>query len=137
MFLVLPPLHFITYKIDRHETKNLKPIQGEVVCKFISCDYSFITLILMTNLFLKHQMLQGEFWCWSLSGLKGLKGNEKMLGLAEFTIISMTNFDLWRGIRNNAIKSSLFDRITGIATQIVHVFNTVTIAKVNANGMIF
>ena len=60
-----------------------------------------------------------------------------MLGLAEFTIISITNFDLWRGIRNNAITSSLFDCITGIATQIVHVFNTVTIAKVNANGMIF
>ena len=35
------------------------------------------------------------------------------------------------------MKSSLFYRVTGIAIQIIQVFNTVTIAKADENGMIF
>ena len=31
-----------------------------------------MSLILMTTLFYKALILQGEIWCWSLLGLKGL-----------------------------------------------------------------
>ena len=31
-----------------------------------------MSLILMTTLFYKELLLQGEIWCWSLLGLKGL-----------------------------------------------------------------
>ena len=31
-----------------------------------------ISIILMTTLFYKASTLQGEIWCWSLLGLKGL-----------------------------------------------------------------
>ena len=33
-----------------------------------------MSVILMTTLFYKALILQGEIWCWSLLGLKGLKG---------------------------------------------------------------
>ena len=32
-----------------------------------------MSVILMTTLFYKALILQGEIWCWSLLGLKGLK----------------------------------------------------------------
>ena len=32
-----------------------------------------MSVILMTTLFYKALILQGEIWCWSLSGFKGLK----------------------------------------------------------------
>ena len=31
-----------------------------------------MSVILMTTLFYKELILQGEIWCWSLLGLKGL-----------------------------------------------------------------
>ena len=34
---------------------------------------AIMSLILMTTLFYKALILQGEIWCWSLLGLKGLK----------------------------------------------------------------
>ena len=48
-----------------------------------------MSLILVTTLFYKALILQGEIWCWSLLGLKGLSiddgdGNEngkKVIGL--------------------------------------------------------
>ena len=33
--------------------------------------------ILMTTLFYKASLLQGEIWCWSLLGFKGLNGKKK------------------------------------------------------------
>ena len=32
-----------------------------------------MSVILMTTLFYKALLLQGEIWCWSLLGIKGLK----------------------------------------------------------------
>ena len=37
-----------------------------------SCEIT--SVILMTTLFYKALILQGEIWCWSLLGLKGLRG---------------------------------------------------------------
>ena len=37
-----------------------------------------MSLILMTTLFYKALILQGEIWCWSLLGLKGLKWSYKI-----------------------------------------------------------
>ena len=34
-----------------------------------------MSLILMTTLFYKALMLQGEIWCWSLLGLPGLRAS--------------------------------------------------------------
>ena len=34
-----------------------------------------MSIILMTTLFYKALILQGEIWCWSLLGLKGLRNN--------------------------------------------------------------
>ena len=35
-----------------------------------------MSVILMTTLFYKALVLQGEIWCWSLLGLKGLRYGE-------------------------------------------------------------
>ena len=35
-----------------------------------------MSVILMTSLFYKALVLQGEIWCWSLLGLKGLRYGE-------------------------------------------------------------
>ena len=35
-----------------------------------------MSVILMTTLFYKALILQGEIWCWSLLGLKGLSFND-------------------------------------------------------------
>ena len=37
-----------------------------------------MSVILMTTLFYKALILQGEIWCWSLLGLKGLKWSDKI-----------------------------------------------------------
>ena len=39
-----------------------------------------MSLILMTTLFYKALISQGEIWCWSLLGLKGLKLNTHNVG---------------------------------------------------------
>ena len=38
-----------------------------------------MSLILMTTLFYKAVILQGEIWCWSLLGLKGLSNLKFMI----------------------------------------------------------
>ena len=35
-----------------------------------------MSVILMTTLFYKALILQGEIWCWSLLGLKGLSNDD-------------------------------------------------------------
>ena len=50
---------------------------GEKLIKYqanSSCVIMFV--ILMTTLFYKALILQGEIWCWSPLGLKGLKGRD-------------------------------------------------------------
>ena len=41
----------------------------------------------MTTVFYKVMILQGEIWCWSLLGLKGLTGLE----IATYTVANATN----------------------------------------------
>ena len=48
---------------------------GEKLLKYTSSKFILcmsISIILMSCLFYKALILQGEIWCWSLSGLKGL-----------------------------------------------------------------
>ena len=53
---------FISYRSSGEKLINIQQIDRVIVC-----------IILMTNLFYKALILQGEIWCWSLSGLQGLK----------------------------------------------------------------
>ena len=39
-----------------------------------------MSVILMTTLFYKALILQGEIWCWSLLGLKGLTSTVQQKG---------------------------------------------------------
>ena len=49
---------------------------GEKLIKYQeNSSWVIMSVILMTTLFYKALILQGEIWCWSLLGLKGLKGN--------------------------------------------------------------
>ena len=54
---------FISY---RSSGEKLIKYQANSSCVIMS-------VILMTTLFYKVLILQGEIWCWSLLGLKGLK----------------------------------------------------------------
>ena len=45
---------------------------GEKLIKYQSNSSMIMSMILMTTLFYKALILQGEIWCWSLLGLKGL-----------------------------------------------------------------
>ena len=54
---------FISY---RSSGEKLIKYQANTSCVIMS-------IILMTTLFYKALILQGEIWCWSLLGLKGLK----------------------------------------------------------------
>ena len=48
---------------------------GEKLIKYHSnSSCVMMSVILMTTLFYKALILQGEIWCWSLLGLKGLRG---------------------------------------------------------------
>ena len=42
-----------------------------------------MSVILMTTLFYKALILQGEIWCWSLLGLKGLKNGIQCFGSSK------------------------------------------------------
>ena len=62
IFLLLPL--FISY---RSNVEKLMKYQANSSCMIMS-------LILMTTLLYKALILQGKIWCWSLLGLKGLRG---------------------------------------------------------------
>ena len=59
---LLPP--FISYRSSGKNSKLIK-YQANSSCVIMS-------VILMTSLFYKELILQGEIWCWSLLRLKGL-----------------------------------------------------------------
>ena len=54
---------FISYRSSGEKLINIQQIHCVIMC-----------IILMITLFYKALILQEEIWCWSLSGLKGLKG---------------------------------------------------------------
>ena len=74
---LLPP--FISY---RSSEEKLIKYQANSSCVIMS-------IILMTTLFYKALILQGEIWCWSLLGLKGLR--QRFIG-------SLLFFSLYRGV---------------------------------------
>ena len=49
---------------------------AEVVGRSWNSSCVIMSIILMTTLFYKALILQGEIWCWSLLGLKGLSVND-------------------------------------------------------------
>ena len=59
---------FISYKSSGE--KSIK-YQADSSCVIMS-------VILMTTLFDRALILQGEIWCWSLLGLQGLKWSDKI-----------------------------------------------------------
>ena len=59
---------FISYRSSR---EKLIKHQANSSCVIIS-------VILMTTLFYKELILQGEIWCWSLLRLEGLNGCKKI-----------------------------------------------------------
>ena len=63
-----------------------------------------MSLILMTTLFYKALILQGEIWCWSLLGLKGLKIE------LYTTVISTFSFDL-KTFLAQQISISMYSRL--------------------------
>ena len=48
-----------------------------------------MSVILMTTLFYKALILQGEIWCWSLLGLKGLTGKNEGAQKVSFTAFTI------------------------------------------------
>ena len=51
-----------------------------------------MSLILMTTLFYKALMLQGEIWCWSLLGFKGLMSRYVFTG-NKYNVILWQTFE--------------------------------------------
>ena len=48
-----------------------------------------MSVILMTTLFYKALILQGEIWCWSLLGLKGIKHKSPPALRAEYVLTAV------------------------------------------------
>ena len=62
-----------------------------------------MSLILMTTLFYKALILQGEIWCWSLLGFKGLK---------SFSIAHQQNQDNWMGLLSSPeLNPTIFQKV--------------------------
>ena len=78
---------FISY---RSSGEKLIKYQANSSCVIMS-------VILITTLFYKALILQGEIWCWSLLGLKGLKQLDatKSVFLNVFTIIETICANIW------------------------------------------
>ena len=54
-----------------------------------------MSLILMTTLFYKAVILQGEIWCWSLTkGLKGLNIKREQYAISEKTQLNSAFLNL-------------------------------------------
>ena len=85
---------FISY---RSSGEKLIRYQGNSSCVIMS-------VILITTLFYKALISQGEIWCWSLSGLKGLSPNIHMKILLQIHLhvfplrISWENFIKYQSI---------------------------------------
>ena len=96
---------------DQNLNSHLLPLfvsyrsNGEKLIKYqvnSSCVIMFI--ILITTLFYKALILQGEIWCWSLLGLKGLKvtcpaKNSTGPGLLDRTFLESCN--VWLGLQRH------------------------------------
>ena len=57
-----------------------------------------MSVILMTTLFYKALILQGEIWCWSLLGLKGLKPNRWREKRVEIKILKVNMMLQWKAL---------------------------------------
>ena len=69
----------------RSSGEKLRKYQANSSCVIMS-------IILMTTLFYKALILQGEIWCWSLLGLKGLN-------TLKYSKIGICYFFLWTGFK--------------------------------------
>ena len=63
-----PPVLFFEFEVN--------PLNPKIkIWILINSSCVIRSVILMTTLFYKALILQGEIWCWSLLGLKGLKNS--------------------------------------------------------------
>ena len=74
---LLPP--FISYRSSGKNSKLIK-YQANSSCVIMS-------VILMTSLFYKELILQGEIWCWSLLRLKGLIPSNEGLHIQKCVVV--------------------------------------------------
>ena len=74
---LLPP--FISYRSSGKNSKLIK-YQADSSCVIMS-------VILMTSLFYKELILQGEIWCWSLLRLKGLIPSNEGLHIQKCVVV--------------------------------------------------
>ena len=71
---------------------------GEKLIKYqANSSWVIMSVILMTTLFYKALILQGEIWCWSLLGLKGLTVPVK-LALPQLLLYNFSESLLLKGI---------------------------------------
>ena len=82
-------------------------------------------VILMTTMFYKALILQGEIWCWSLLGVKGLKGLHhaicyifsklrRVFASFEFQKGTILLFKTTRYVGVETVSCCLFPRMTGM-----------------------
>ena len=96
---------------DQNLNSHLLPLfvsyrsNGEKLIKYqVNSSRVIMFVILMTTLFYKALILQGEIWCWSLFGLKGLKvtcpaKNSTCPGLLDRTFLESCN--VWLGLQRH------------------------------------
>ena len=91
IFLLLPL--FISY---RSNVEKLMKYQANSSCMIMS-------LILMTTLLYKALILQGKIWCWSLLGLKGLRGASFLTVesniIIEIKLVHLLTINEWGWVR--------------------------------------
>ena len=72
-----------------------------------------MSVILMTTLFYKALILQGEIWCWSLLGLKGIKHKSPPALKAEYVLTAVAlNRQKSRKYVNNRILNFSYNQRT-------------------------
>ena len=66
-----------------------------------------MSVILMTTVFYKALILQGEIWCWALLGIKGLTDVSSLCGLSQCVATTPACGDLYHVNGTMTIGNSL------------------------------